>query len=148
MPRISSSFPHDTHRTALAGRLVRALICAVALVAFASASASAGPKDSPSRKLGRGMANLSMGMMAIPSEVIATTKRSGPAIGATWGFVRGTGFMIATEVVGLWEVLTCPFATPPDYEAIIQPEFPWQRFNEQADPDAGRKVRTAQSGVR
>ena len=129
-------------------QLVRVLLCALTLIAFSVASASAEPKSSPSRKLGRGMANLSMGVMAIPSEVIATTKRSGPAIGATWGFVRGTGFMVATSVVGLWEVLTCPFATPPDYVAIIQPEFPWQRFNEQPDPDVGRKVRTARSSVR
>ena len=131
----------------------RALFVALVLVllvgGIAAGTASARELgNSPAKKLGRGMANLSFGVMAIPAEMIATTKRSGPAIGATWGFIRGTGFMVATEAVGLWEVLTCPFATPPDYVAILDPEYPWQRFNRPLDPDAGRRVRTANSGVR
>lgn len=132
----------------LARRIAAICIFVLALVVMSGSAASAEGQSSPARKLGRGMANLSLGVMAIPSEVIATTRRSGPAIGATWGFVRGAGFMIATEAVGLWEVLTCPFATPPDYQAIIQPEFPWQRFSDQPDRDAERRVRTANSTVR
>lgn len=132
---------------------LRALLAALVLVLvvgglMASAASARETGSSPARKLGRGMANLSFGVMAIPAEMIATTQRSGPAIGATWGFIRGAGFMVATEAVGLWEVLTCPFATPPDYVAILDPEYPWQRFNRPVDPDAGRRVRTANSGVR
>ena len=100
-------------------------------------------ESSPARKLGRGLANVSLGVMAIPSEIIDTTRESGPAVGMTWGLVKGTGMMVATEVIGLWEVLTCPFATPPNYVAILDPEFPWQRFTKSDSTPTRRKVRTA-----
>ncbi len=112
------------------------------LLAFALAGA-ASAQDSPARKLGRGAANLSLGVLAIPSEVVETTKERGPAVGVTWGLAKGIGLMVATEVIGLWEVLTCPFATPPDYRPILSPEFPWQRFT--GDPRAKTDVRTAGS---
>lgn len=96
----------------------------ILLVAPAASSA----QHSPARKLGRGLANVSLGFMAIPSTIIHTTRDNGPAVGATWGLIKGTGLMVATEFVGLFEFLTAPFETPPDYAPILDPEFPWQRF--------------------
>ena len=77
-----------------------------------------------------------------------TTRESGPAVGMTWGLIKGTGMMAATEVIGLWEVMTCPFATPPDYTPILDPEFPWQRFTNREENRSARKVRTATAGGR
>jgi len=56
--------------------------------------------------------------------------------------------MVATEVIGLFEVITCPFATPPDYKPILDPEFPWQRFTNREENRSARKVRTATAGGR
>lgn len=35
-------------------------------------------------------------------------------------------FMTATEVIGIFEMVTCPFETPPGFKQIMNPEFPWQ----------------------
>jgi putative exosortase-associated protein (TIGR04073 family) len=131
-------------------RLVRLLLAAflvISLVGVAPVAAEA--KDSPARKLGRGFGNLTLGVLAIPSEVIDTTRSSGPAVGVTWGLLKGMGMMVATEFVGLWEVLTCPFATPPDYRPILDPEFPWQRFSQDRgrDSERSRKERRGESGT-
>ena len=108
----------------------------------------ASAENSPARKLGRGIANLSLGVMAIPSEVMETTRERGPAIGVTWGFLKGSVMMVVTEAVGLWEVVTCPFATPPDYVAILDPEFPWQRLSPPENQTRKRRVRTGTGGGR
>ncbi len=110
--------------------------------------AVAAAKDSPARKLGRGVANLSLGILAIPSQVIETTRQRGPTVGVTWGLMKGAGVMLATTVVGLFEVLSCPFATPPGYRPILEPEFPWQSFSESRSQSAARRVRSATTAGR
>ena len=111
-------------------------------------SGNASADNSPARKLGRGVANLGLGVMVIPSVVIEMSKESGPALGVTWGFLKGTAMMVVTESVGLWEIFTCPFATPPDYVPILSPEFPWQRFTADENQRRKRKVRTGTGGGR
>ena len=100
------------------------LVLALALPAVASA------RDSAARKIGRGTANLTLGVLAVPGEMVQTTRQSGPFVGATWGFAKGLGMFVATEVVGLWEIVTCPFETPPGFKPILAPEFPWGYFYE------------------
>lgn len=142
-----SAFLSD-HKTAsvLAGaaalpgfRLRTALFATVLVVIFALAvpgTATAG--DSSARKVGRGMANLTLGVLALPGEIVQTTRKKGPFVGATWGFAKGVGMVVAHEVVGVWEVLTCPFETPPGFKPILSPEFPWGYFY-----DGSRSSRTA-----
>jgi putative exosortase-associated protein (TIGR04073 family) len=133
------------------GRVFRIHLGALILLGLVAGTALPGvvaAENTPARKLGRGVSNLSLGVMAIPDEVIETTRKSGPAAGVTWGLVKGTGMMVVTEVVGLWEVLTCPFATPPDYTPILDPEFPWQRFMTPEPQRPARKVRTATTSGR
>ena len=90
----------------------------------------AAARDSAARKVGRGAANLTLGVLALPGEIVQTTRDSGPFVGATWGLVKGVAMTVATEVVGLWEVLTCPFETPPGFKPILKPEYPWGYFFE------------------
>ena len=97
-------------------------------------------RDTPARKLGRGFANLSLGVMAIPGHMADTTRESGPFMGATWGLAKGVTMMAVTEVVGVWEIVTAPFAVPPDFVPILDPEFPWQHFT--GDPRSREKKRT------
>jgi putative exosortase-associated protein (TIGR04073 family) len=106
-----------------------ALLCLCLLV-----PATVSAKDSSARKLGRGFANVTLGVAAIPGEIMETTREKGPALGATWGFTKGVGMMVATELVGVWEVLTCPFEFPPGFKPILTPEYPWQYFTGSSRP--------------
>jgi putative exosortase-associated protein (TIGR04073 family) len=126
--------------------LRRAILFSLCIVGLLPASVTA--ENTPARKLGRGAANLGLGVMAIPSQVIDTTRTHGPTVGVTWGLIKGTGLFVATEAVGLFELMTCPFATPPGYTPILDPEFPWQRFTAEEPERRARKVRTATAGGR
>ena len=94
---------------------------------------------SSARKLGRGAANVSLGILALPGEIVDTTREKGPFVGATWGLVKGVGMTVVTELVGVWEIVTCPFQFPPDWKPIISPEFPWQRFDPNRPKDEPRQ---------
>ncbi len=115
------------HRFPLRAALVSSLLITVFSLATPS---TADARDSSARKIGRGAANLTLGVLALPGEIVQTTRERGPFVGATWGFIKGTGMFVAHEVVGLWEILTCPFETPPGFKPILTPEFPWGYFYE------------------
>jgi len=121
MARIATPAPRSPRRLVL-GALVILSILLVPATAIA--------RDSSARKVGRGFANLTLGVLAIPGEITRTTRTSGPFLGATWGLTKGVGMMVASEVIGVWEVLTCPFETPPGFKPILSPEFPWGYFFE------------------
>lgn len=104
--------------------LLTAFVLALVLVVPSTASA----RDTSARKVGRGAANLTLGVLALPGEIVHTTRESGVFVGATWGFVKGVAMFVTTEVVGLFEVLTCPFETPPGFKPILEPEYPWGYF--------------------
>ncbi len=104
------------------------LVLVIALLGAADATAEA--EGSSPRKLGRGLANLTTGVIVLPAKVIETTRAHGPFVGATWGVVKGFGWVVMTETIGLFEFLTCPFETPPDFKPILQPEFPWGHYQD------------------
>lgn len=112
------------------GAGVVALVFCLAFVAPSEAAA----RGTAARKLGRSVANLTLGVLAVPGQVVRTSKQSGPFVGATWGLTKGVAFMVATEAVGLFELVTAPFETPPDYEPILKPEFPWQYLTQDPEP--------------
>lgn len=109
---------------------VRARFAVVLLVFALVAMAGQAGADSSPRKLGRGLANLTTGVIVLPAKVIETTRAHGPFVGATWGLVKGLGWVVATETIGLFELVTCPFETPPDFKPILQPEFPWGHYQD------------------
>ena len=121
-------------------RTVRSLVAAVALFAtvftvlgaVAPDAALAAPKSrfTPDRKLGRGFANTSLGFLAIPGQMVAQTRERGAAAGLPIGFGLGIGWFVASELIGVWEILTCPFEFPEGYKPILEPEFPWEYFEE------------------
>lgn len=107
-------------------RWIVLLVCVLGWIAASPSPAEA--RDSPARKLGRGFANLGLGVLTMPAEVVETGRRHGPFVAATWGLVKGVTLTAVTEVVGLWEILTAPYPFPPEFKPILAPEFPWQRF--------------------
>lgn len=115
--------------------LVAALAVVTALAAVGSAvpdAAFAAPKSrfTPARKVGRGFANTTLGFLAIPGQMVVETRKRGAAAGLPIGFGLGIGWFVASELVGIWEILTCPFEFPAGYKPILEPEFPWQYFEE------------------
>jgi len=123
--------------TPLRRRALAALVSlGVVLVAAAPALA-----DSAPRKLGRGLANMSTGVIVLPAKVIETTKQHGPFLGATWGLAKGIGWVVVTEAIGIFEFVTCPFETPPDFKPILQPEFPWNHYQDTEKRLAKKEVK-------
>lgn len=111
-----------------------ACLVAAALVAIALPAAAEETEDgeyTPLRKLGRGVAGVIYGMLEVPGNMVQEGRVHGPLYGATVGFLLGTGKLVARIPVGVFEVVTAPFAIPPGYEPILEPEFTWQYFRAQ-----------------
>ncbi len=136
-----SSQPARSAKRRRGGFLVL-LFSALLLSATVPGSALAGGEGTPGKKLGRGAINLSLGVLALPGQVVQTTREQGVFLGLTWGVVKGIGWTVVTETVGLWEVLTCPFETPPEFVAILDPVYPWEHFM-RVDSDMPRERRVA-----
>jgi putative exosortase-associated protein (TIGR04073 family) len=108
--------------------LVRAalLLGIVALVAAPGAAEA----QSAARKCGRGLAAMTTGFLEIPGNMVKESRETNQVRGFTLGFVKGLGAVVVRELVGVYEFVTSPFAIPKGYAPIIQPEFPWDYFDE------------------
>jgi putative exosortase-associated protein (TIGR04073 family) len=83
------------------------------------------------RKLGRGVMSILTGWLEVPGNMVQEGREHGALYGATVGLFMGSGKFVARELIGAYEVLTAPFAAPPGYQPILEPEFPWQYFDAQ-----------------
>lgn len=101
------------------------LVCAVLLL-----PAAASAKDSAARKLGRGAAALACGFLEVPGTIHQTSRERGATWGWTLGVADGLGRMLTRHMVGGWEFVTAPFPLPKGYVPIIEPEFPWDYFQD------------------
>lgn len=102
--------------------------------AFAEMPAPAIKGDKPSaktgmadanRKLGRGLANLTMGWMEIFKGIQEVDRNQNTIAAITWGPVYGLGNAISRTATGAFETLTFPIPTTAekDYRPILEPEF-------------------------
>lgn len=80
-------------------------------------------------KFGRGVTNMTLGVLAWPGEMVTESRERGPALGVPLGFATGLGWFVAREIIGVYEFLTCVFPAPPGFRPIIEPEHPWQTFD-------------------
>jgi putative exosortase-associated protein (TIGR04073 family) len=113
----------------LAARLVACVaLVALALIAMPHPAAAQSPENSAARKLGRGLAGMSLGVLEIPGNVVQESRTNGVPSGVTLGFAMGLGKFVARELVGAYEFLTAPFEIPKGFEPVLQPEFPWGYF--------------------
>jgi putative exosortase-associated protein (TIGR04073 family) len=104
-------------------------IATLALFTLALTAAGTASADTAARKCGRGLAAMTTGFLEIPGNVVVESRRSGPAVGMTYGFVKGLGGVVVRELVGVYEFVTAPFPVPAGYEPILSPEFPWGYFD-------------------
>lgn len=80
-----------------------------------------------SRKLGRGLAGMTTGVLELPGNVIKETRARG-AIGLPIGLAMGLGMTVTRELVGVYEFLSTPFPVPSGFRPILTPEYPWDYF--------------------
>jgi putative exosortase-associated protein (TIGR04073 family) len=107
-----------------------AVFAAIALIAFFGLLASTASAQTAARKAGRGLAGITCSFLEIPGNMVEVTRRDGAVQGWTVGLAVGLGKFVARTLVGVYELVTAPFAAPPGFEPILEPEFPWGYFDD------------------
>ena len=91
-------------------------ILLAAFLAFGSLQLHAEPGEHwiflPVEKLGRGIANCAFGPFELPMKWYDVNAEMGGIAALTYGTLRGVGFIIAREVVGIVDIVTFPFPLP------------------------------------
>lgn len=102
-----------------------------AVAAFPSASVLAETREpfehsaKIGEKLQHGFAGIAFGFLEVPGTIVEQTQENGPWIGFAMGLTQGIGRFVTRELVGVYQVITAPFALP---SAVQEPEFPWGYF--------------------
>ncbi len=65
----------------------------------------------PTRKLGRGLSNITYGFTEVPTCIAEMNEREGNSAATRYGLVRGIGRFFARFGYGVYEVATFPFPT-------------------------------------
>ena len=110
---------------------MKALICSLLLVMLATAAnadiqAPPASDYGPTRKLARGLGNITYGITEIPFQLGAVNDLEGNASALSYGIVRGTGRMLARLGFGLYEVVLFPFPmNKGTYYPPYQSDIPW-----------------------
>lgn len=100
-----------------------------AMLAFSAQIRAEGSDDygkSFPDKLAVGFANMTMGMLELPKNVINHTSDSNILVGITLGTLRGSLHGVGRTLVGVADALTSPFPT----QDFVSPGYPWERFSE------------------
>ena len=105
-------------------------MCAVLVGILSTPTLSQAVEYTAARKAGRGLAAMTTGFLEIPGNMLAVTRESGPGMGVTLGFALGLGKLVVRELVGVYEFVSCPFEAPTGFKPIIDPEFPWDYFED------------------
>lgn len=99
---------------------------ALALPAQADIQAPPGSDFGPTRKLGRGIANLAYGATEIPFQWALINDLEGNAAAWSYGLVRGTGRTLARLGYGIYEVALFPFPLHNgSYRPPYRSDIPW-----------------------
>ena len=106
------------------------IVMAAAVVPFTAARADIqappGADHSPTRKLSRGVANVTFGFTEVPVTIARTNEYEGNAAAWTLGVIKGFGRGFARVGVGFYEVVTWPFPTEKGkYTPTLRREVPW-----------------------
>ena len=120
------------HATPKVMQLVGATALALLILVLASSAPAQGAENSAARKAGRGLAAMTCGFLELPGNIVKETRERGAAWGFTLGFAKGLGGIVVRELVGVYEFLSAPFEIPAGYGPIIQPEFPWDYFEDES----------------
>ena len=113
-------------------------IYAVLIALLSTPALSQTTKYTSGRKAGRGLAAMTTGFLEIPGNMVAESRKHGAGAGVPLGFVFGLGKLVVRELVGVYEFLSSPFEAPAGFKPIIEPEFPWDYFDDNGASSSGK----------
>jgi len=113
-------------------------ICAVLIATLSAPALSQAVEYTAARKAGRGLAAMTTGFLEIPGNMVAESREHGAGAGIPLGFVFGLGKLVVRELVGVYEFLSSPFEAPAGFKPIIEPEFPWDYFEDGGASSSGK----------
>ncbi len=103
--------------------VIVSLLCASALADIQDPPAN---DYGPTRKLGRGLANILYGATELITQPSEINYFEGNAAAFSYGGVRGVARFLFREGAGVWEVLSFPFATNRGtYKPPYRSNIPW-----------------------
>ena len=106
--------------------LILCALTAVAASAFADIQDPPMNDQGPTRKLGRGLANITFGSTELFESMCTINDREGNAEAASYGVVKGIGRTLLRLRYGVYDVLTFPFPTTrSSYRAPYKSDVPW-----------------------
>ncbi|CAN5511644.1 hypothetical protein BH09VER1_BH09VER1_44960 [soil metagenome] len=98
----------------------------MATTAFADIQQPPASDYGPTRKLGRGIANVAFGLSEIPDSIAAQNYSEGNAAAWSYGLVRGVGRSFARLGYGVYEIATFPLPTVRgSYRPPYRSDIPW-----------------------
>jgi putative exosortase-associated protein (TIGR04073 family) len=89
--------------------LAVALVFGFASTSFADIQDPPGNAYGPTRKLGRGLANVVFGVAELPVQIARVNEHEGNSAALSYGVVRGLGRTCMRFHAGLWEMFSFPF---------------------------------------
>lgn len=106
--------------------LLPALAALLVFSAQCRAESSDGYGASFPDKLSHGVANMTMGFLELPKNVINISNDSNILVGITLGTLRGSAEGVSRTLVGIADMLSSPFST----RDFVSPGYPWERYSE------------------
>lgn len=76
-------------------------------------------------KAASGLANMTLGWVELPKNMINTSNQVNVALGVTGGVLKGLLHTVGRTVGGVVDLLTSPFPARP----LVQPPFVWENFD-------------------
>ncbi len=97
----------------------------------------------PTRKLGRGLANMIFGWTEIPVTMAKVNDREGNAAAGGYGVIRGTGRAFARFGVGFYEAILWPIPVyKGTYLPVLRSDIPWiHRGYSEFPPEPGNETK-------
>ena len=83
--------------------------------------------DAMANKAVRGVANVAMGWLEFPKQIVNTYKEDGLGKGMTVGPLKGIGMTLVRTVAGVFETVTFFIAFPGFYDPLVEPDYAWQK---------------------
>jgi len=103
-----------------------AMLSLLAATAFADIQDPPANDQGPTRKLGRGLANIAFGIGEIVEQPTLMNEREGNNAAFSYGVVKGFGRFFARLGYGIYDVATFPFPTAKgSYKQPYKSYIPW-----------------------
>lgn len=102
------------------------LLTCVTAVVYADIQDPPANDQGPTRKLGRGLANLTFGITELPITLCTVNTVEGNSAASGYGIVKGIGRSFARMGAGFYEIVTFPVpSTHGTYKPTLTSDIPW-----------------------